>query len=86
MDHKILKVELDQIDRHRGELEAELLQCKERRDRVQKKRIEKELKVLASRSKHLLFKLGKYKYPEDEVSEYSPGQFMSARVRHWLMD
>ena len=81
-----MEAELTRINERHGELEAELLQCKERRDKVQKKRIMNELKVLSNRAKHILSKQGKYEYPEDEIVEHSPGQFMSANVYHWLKD
>lgn len=68
------------------ELEYDLKECKERRDRPQQDRIKKELRVLSNRAKHILFKLGKYRYPEGEAVEYESGEFMDANIYHWLRD
>ncbi len=47
-DKKALKLKLKEISELAKELEYELKQCKERRDRSQEKRIRKELRILAS--------------------------------------
>lgn len=86
MDPKQLEVELSEINEKRRELEEELKQCKPTRDYVQEEKIRKDLKVLANKAKHLLFKLGKFRYPEGEYVEYEPGQYMDANVYHWLKD
>ena len=81
-----IKKQLFEINEQRSELEERLNQCKQRRDRIQEKQIKRDIKVLANRAKHLLFKLGKYRYEEDEAVEYSPGQIMPANLYHWLKD
>ena len=86
MDKEVLRAERARNNERLGELEAELLQCKERRDKVQKKKIMNELRVLASRQRHIAFKLGEFRYEEDEVVEHSPGEFMPANIYHWLKD
>lgn len=86
MDKKAMETELSQINDRRKELEHDLKLCKEVRDRPRQDTIRKELKVLSNRAKHLLFKLGKYRYPEGEAVEYEPGQFMDANAYHWLKE
>lgn len=88
MDKKILSMEaeLKDINERRMELEHDLKLCKENRDRIMQDKTRKELKVLSNRTKHLLFKLGKYKYPEGEPVEFEPGRFMDANAYHWLID
>jgi hypothetical protein len=86
MDKEALKSELKQIDERRRELEQDLKQCKEGRDRPQEERIRKELRVLANKGKHIRFKLGIYKYPEGDMVEFQPGEFMDANIYHWLKD
>ena len=86
MDKKTLESDLKQINERRRDLEEDLKQCKERRDRPQADRIRKELRVLANKAKHILFKLGKYKYPEGDAVEFRPGEFMDANIYHWLKD
>jgi hypothetical protein len=85
-DKKALKLKLKEISELAKELEYDLKQCKERRDRPQEHRIRKELRVLANKAKHIRFKLGEYKYPEGEVVEFQPGEFMDANMYHWLKD
>jgi len=86
MDLKRLEAELSQINEKKHELEEQLKQCKSVRDYVQEEKIRKDLKILANKAKHLLFKLGKFRYPEEEFVEYEPGQYMDANVYHWLKD
>ena len=86
LNKKRLESELNQINERHMELEHDLKQCKERRDRPQQDRIRKELRVLANKAKHILFKLGKYKYPKGDAVEFRPGEFMDANIYHWLKD
>jgi len=48
-------------------------------------KIDKELDILSRRQKYILWKLGLYKFSEDEVVEYEPGKFMEADKYYWLM-
>ena len=86
MNKEAIQKELSGINEKKRDLEEELKQCKSVRDYVQQDRIRKEIRVLANRAKHLLFKLGKYRYEEGDPVEYSPGEFMDANVYHWLKD
>jgi rRNA-processing protein FCF1 len=87
MDREVLEKELTEIQQKRIALEADLKQCKEvHNDFVEKETIEKELKKLARRAKRILFKLGRYRYAEDEMVEYKPGERISANIYHWLID
>lgn len=83
MDNERLKKELAQIDEERIRLEGDLKTC---RDEVLEKKILRELRTRAARTKAILFKLGRYKFPEDEMIEYEPGKFMPANEYWWLMD
>jgi hypothetical protein len=85
MDRELIKKELSQIQERRLDLEADLKQCKEGRDSVQKKKIQKEMSTLARKAKHFLFRLGRYRYPEDEIIEYD-GEQMDANTFYWLKD
>ncbi len=92
MDRKgLLKAELSEISKRRGELEKELKEIKANKDRspaeaYRMDRIKMDLQVLQNKAKHLLFKLGSYRYPEGKSVEYEPGQYMDANVYHWLKD
>lgn len=86
MDRELLEKELAEIQGKKIALEADLKQCKDVRDYVQKEKIEKELRQLARRAKGILFKLGRYRYPEGEMVEYKPGEFMDANVYYRLID
>ena len=86
MDRReLLEKELAEIQEKKIALEADLKQCKDVRDYVQKEKIEKEIRELGRRAKKILFKLGRYSYPEGEVVEYKPGEFISADTYHWLI-
>lgn len=86
MDEAVLQSQLSEINERRMDLEHDLKQCKDRRDKVQAEAIKKELRVLANKAKHLLFRLGKYRYGEDEAVEFEPGRYMDANVYHWLKE
>ena len=85
MDIQALQKELDDIQEKRNDLEFQLETCKERRDKKLKEKILSDLRILSNRASHINFKLGRYRYPEEEMVEYSPGQKMPANVYHWLI-
>lgn len=85
MDRELLEKELESIQERRADLEADLKQCKDVRDYVQEKKIKKELGELARRAKRILFKLGRYYYPEDEMVEHQQGEFIDANTYNWLV-
>ena len=45
-----------------------------------------QLDILRRRQKNVLYKLGLREYTEDEVVEYSPGQFIKASEYFWLIN
>ena len=49
-------------------------------------KLDKELDTLRRKQKYVLWKLGKYKYQDDEAVEFEPGQFMDAEHYNWLME
>jgi hypothetical protein len=83
VDRELLEKELSQIQERRLKLEANLKQCKEGRDSVREKKIQKEISTLARRAKHRLFRLGRYRYPEEEVVKFDGGE-MDANTFFWL--
>ena len=48
--------------------------------------LDKELEILKRKQKHVLYRLGRYNFKEDEVVEYEPGRFMPASQYYWLID
>ena len=88
MDKTVLdrQKELDRINMLQKESELRYEECKKARDVAGMRASREECKVLAARAKLLLFKMGKYRYPDDEMVEYEVGQFMPANVYHLLKD
>lgn len=80
-----IESELSQIQSRRKEIEVSLEQAEQQENDEKAEEITKELEKLAARVKHLLFKLGKYRYPDDETIEIN-GQVMPANVYHWLKE
>lgn len=81
-----LKKELVQIKEEVIQFEADLKTCKKNRDEVLEKKILRELRDRAARTKQVLFKLGLYRYPEDELVELSGGEFIDANTYYRLID
>ena len=85
MNREEMQTELNGLAERRKELEQQLLQCKERRDRVLARQIRREIKVIVNRGRTLGYKLGIYQYPKDDRVEYAPGQYMDRKTYMWLM-
>lgn len=85
MDKPILD-ELKELEALKKEAQGKYDRCLNERNASGMRDAMDELSVIANRAKHLLFKIGKYRYPDDEVVEYEPGHFMPANVYHMLKD
>ena len=86
MEQAQIKAKLNEFNLRRSELEEELKQCKTRRDRFREHSIKRELQVIANQVRHLLFKLDKYRYPEDDMVKGPGGEMMPANIYHWLKE
>ena len=80
------EAQIEQLQARRRALEKELKQAEKRGNYNQVDECERQMTVCANKIKRNLFRLGRYRFPADEMVEYAPGQFMQANQYYWLLN
>jgi len=87
------KEENEEFEKKRGEInaKAKILSKNMKEAEVEgdwdlAEKMDKQLDILSRKQKYILWKLGLYKFSEDEMVEYEPGKFMKAEKYYWLLE
>ena len=85
--------EKEKLERRREEINVkvkmllkELKEAEAETDWDLAEKIDKQVEVLSKKQKYILWRLGLYKFPEDEMVEFRPGEYMSTEQYYWLLD
>ena len=86
MDNKEREAALDELDKKYKTLKIQREEAKASGKSEQIESIDRQIEVIKNQTKHHLFKLGKYRYPDDEEIQIGPGQYINANLFHWMRD
>jgi len=89
VDRRLVKereAKIEALKARQKVLDKERKQAEKSADYDQVEKLEREIAICANKIKATLFKMGRYRYPKDQMIEYAPGQFMPANQYYWLLN